>query len=47
MELIEVKCVNCGRGIIVLEGYIKKEMFCTLGCLEKSRESSKKRMRHN
>jgi hypothetical protein len=34
MELKEVRCGNCGREIIVLESYVKKEMFCTLGCLK-------------
>ena len=37
MELKEVKCGNCGKEIVVLESYVKKEMFCTLGCLKNSK----------
>jgi hypothetical protein len=47
MELKEVKCGNCGREIIVLEEYVKEKMFCTLGCMEKSKDAHKKRIRHN
>ena len=36
MELVEIKCGNCGREIYVRQGCIREKMFCTLGCLESS-----------
>ncbi len=38
MELVEVKCKNCGKEIYVLENYLKDNMFCTLGCLSSYKE---------
>lgn len=34
MELIEVKCDNCGKDIYVYESYVREHMYCTLGCLD-------------
>ena len=33
MEIIEVKCRKCGKEICILKKYVRKEMFCTLGCM--------------
>ncbi len=33
MEIVEVKCENCGKEIYVQEDYVREKMFCTLGCL--------------
>ena len=38
METKEVKCDNCGKYIYVLEDRIKEKMFCTLGCMNISKE---------
>ncbi len=38
MELVEVKCKNCGKEIYVLENYLKDKMFCTLGCMSSYKE---------
>lgn len=34
MELVEIKCDNCGKEIFVLEDHIRQEMFCTIGCMD-------------
>ena len=34
MELLELKCDNCGREIYVREDHIREKMFCTLGCMD-------------
>lgn len=44
MELKEVKCGNCGKEILVIESCVRKEMFCTLGCMQRTKEVSKNRM---
>ncbi|MCZ7396163.1 MAG: hypothetical protein ABOK23_07285 [Candidatus Methanoperedens sp.] len=48
MEIVEVKCENCGKEIYVQENHIREEMFCTLGCLSSYRGaiSSKDRTFH-
>lgn len=33
MEIVEVKCENCGKEIYVRESSVREEMFCTLACL--------------
>ncbi len=34
MELVEIKCANCLKEIYVQKEFIRKEMFCTLGCMD-------------
>lgn len=34
MEIKEVKCVNCGKDIYVLEDHVRAKMFCTIGCMD-------------
>ena len=34
MELIEIKCENCGKEIYVYDGYVREQMYCTLRCLD-------------
>jgi hypothetical protein len=41
MEIVEVKCEKCGKEIYVLEKYVRKEMFCTLGCMDSYFKASK------
>ena len=45
MELKEVKCKQCGKGIYVDENYLREKMFCTLGCLGAYNESPLKNNR--
>lgn len=45
MELKEVKCENCGKPILILDGYVREKMFCSLGCMTK--EVTQRRMIHN
>jgi hypothetical protein len=33
MKLIEVKCTNCTKEIYIYEEHVKKNIFCTLGCM--------------
>lgn len=33
MELVNVKCDYCGKGILLREDSVRKINFCTLGCL--------------
>jgi hypothetical protein len=33
MEIVEVKCQSCGKGLFVLKNVVKEKMFCTLGCM--------------
>lgn len=46
MEIVEVKCKNCGREIFILPDKVKEEMFCTIGCMDKF-ESSNGHKGHN
>jgi hypothetical protein len=41
MEMLEVSCKNCGQQIIVGEKYVRKQMFCTLGCMDQFEEKEK------
>ncbi len=34
MEIVEVRCKNCGKRIYVLGDYLREKMFCTLGCMD-------------
>jgi hypothetical protein len=34
MELIEIKCGNCGKKIYVYDVYAREKMYCTLRCLD-------------
>ena len=40
MEFANVKCTNCGQDIYLLEEFVRKEIFCTIDCLEKYRKNS-------
>jgi hypothetical protein len=33
MEIVEVRCDNCGKEIYVQDNCVREKMFCTLGCL--------------
>lgn len=33
MELIEIKCRNCHKGIYIENDHVREKMFCTLGCM--------------
>jgi hypothetical protein len=47
MEIREVKCENCGKTILILDGYVREKMFCTLGCLNASIASDKRMIQLN
>jgi DNA-binding protein H-NS len=34
LKLVEVECEKCGKEIFVQENYIRKKMFCTIGCMD-------------
>lgn len=34
MEIIEIKCHNCGKTMCITEEFVRDKMFCTLGCLD-------------
>lgn len=34
MEIIEVKCDNCGKDIHVYDTYVREYMYCTLQCMD-------------
>jgi hypothetical protein len=40
MEIKEVKCGNCGKEIYILEDRVREKMFCTIGCMTRSKEMS-------
>ncbi len=42
MELIEVKCTNCAKEIYIYKNHFKKDIFCTLGCMNSYKASSSK-----
>lgn len=33
MEIVEVKCKNCEKTMYILDECVRKDMFCTLGCM--------------
>jgi hypothetical protein len=33
MEIVELKCKNCGKNVYLLEEFAREKIFCTLGCL--------------
>jgi hypothetical protein len=33
LEIIEIKCKKCSKEIYVQQSHVRKEMFCTLGCM--------------
>jgi len=37
----EVSCANCGQQTIVGNEFMRKEIFCTLGCMIKFEEKEK------
>ncbi len=41
MEIVEVRCANCGKEIYVYESYVRDKMFCTIACLYAQSESMK------
>ena len=34
LEIIEIKCKNCGKELYIQEEYVREKMFCTLGCMD-------------
>ncbi len=34
MKIVEVECANCGKKLYIQENSIRKEMFCTPGCID-------------
>lgn len=34
MTIVEVKCEKCNKEIFVNKNCIRKEMFCTIGCMD-------------
>lgn len=34
MEMVEIKCENCGKVIYIDKKFVRDKMFCTLGCLD-------------
>ncbi|WP_321418586.1 protein NinF [uncultured Methanomethylovorans sp.] len=39
MEFVAVTCQNCGSKMHVLNKSVRKEMYCTIHCLESSTSS--------
>lgn len=39
LDLVEIKCRNCGKELYVQEEYIREKMFCTLGCMDSYSEA--------
>lgn len=40
MEVVEKHCENCGKNIYIFEEYVRKDMFCTLGCMDQYQKSN-------
>lgn len=38
MDIVEVKCDNCGKNVYVLGEFVREKMFCTIGCLSESKD---------
>ncbi len=34
MRIVETKCYNCKKKMLVYDQYIKEKMFCTLRCMD-------------
>ncbi len=43
MKIVEKQCENCGKGIYVLKEYVRKDMFCTLGCMNQYNKNGMER----
>ena len=41
MDMVEISCTNCGQHIVIGDEYIRKQMFCTIGCLNQFKEKEK------
>lgn len=39
-DMIEKECVGCGKKILVFKDYIREKMFCTLGCMDISKDNN-------
>lgn len=42
MEIVEIKCSNCDKGIYVQEDYVREKMFCTILCMNMTDKKAKK-----
>jgi len=40
LEIIEIKCQNCGKELFIQEEYVREKMFCTLGCMDSYSETA-------
>lgn len=38
MKLVKVHCGQCDKEMFILEQYVRETMFCTLGCMDKSKK---------
>lgn len=34
LEIVEVKCENCGKTLYVLDKCVREKMYCTIGCMD-------------
>ncbi len=41
MDMLEISCTNCGKQIIMGDEYVRKQIFCTLGCMSRFEEKKK------
>ena len=39
-EIVIVNCENCGKELYVNNNYIRRQMFCTLGCMDSYKEKT-------
>lgn len=40
-QMVDIKCENCGREILVLKEYLREKMFCTIGCMDSYQDANK------
>lgn len=40
MEIVEIKCTNCGKELFIRDEYVREQMFCTLGCMDSYSEAA-------
>lgn len=39
MQFKMVECDYCHKEIVILEEFVRQPMFCTLGCMDKSKKN--------
>lgn len=40
-EIVEIKCDNCGKDVYVRRDFVRENMFCTLGCMDRFKKEIK------